>query len=137
MAFLSKKISYAIAAMYELAKNYHIGKLTLTTISEAQKIPKPFLVQVMLQLKQHELIETIRGNQGGYRLKKSPQSTSVYDIISALTAFELVEYEGGCPILEKFWSEMEEKAIEMFSQTTLADLCYNYEKLQGMISFHI
>ena len=137
MALLSKKINYGIAAMYELAKNYHIGKLQLSVISEAQKIPKTFLVQVLLQLKQHDLVETIRGNQGGYRLKNSPQSTTIFDIISALAAFELIEYEGGCPILQKFWGDAEEKIIELFSQTTLADLTYDYEKLQDMVSFHI
>jgi Rrf2 family protein len=137
MALLSKKISYAIAAMYELAKSYHIGKLHLSTISDAQKIPKNFLVQVLLQLKQHDLVETIRGKEGGYRLKKSPQSTTIFDIISALTSFELIEYDGNCPILQKYWSEVEEKLIELFSQKTLADLTHDYEKLQGMISFQI
>ena len=137
MALLSKRISYAIAAMYELAKNYNIGKLQLSTISDAQKIPKPFLVQLLLQLKQHDLVETIRGKQGGYRLKNSPQSTTIFDIISALIAFELIEYDGDCPILQKFWVEVEKKVIEIFSQTTLADLTHDFEKLQGMISFHI
>ena len=85
----------------------------------------------MIWLRQSE------ARRGEYRLKNSPQSTTIFDIISALTSFELIEYDGDCPILKKFWTEVEEKVIELFSQTTLADLTHDYEKLQGMISFQI
>ena len=137
MALFSKKVCYAVAAMYELAKNYHKGILQLREIAEMHNIPKKFLVHVLLQLKQHDLVNSTRGAHGGYQLKKSPQEITIFDIISALTSFTVVESREKCPVLNNFWDGIEEEIIKSFSKTTLADLTLNYEKLQDMISFHI
>ena len=70
MKIFSDKINYGLSAIFELAKNKHKGLIQIKDIATAQGIPQNYLEQFLTDLKKAGLVESVRGSQGGYRLKK-------------------------------------------------------------------
>jgi len=79
------KIEYAYKAILELAIRYEKnGPVQLSTISESQDIPKKFLIQLLLRLKNANIVDSARGIAGGYYLTRSPSRISLADVIRAI-----------------------------------------------------
>ncbi len=82
---ISAKAEYACVAMLELASNHGAPQpLPIKTIADAEGIPQRFLVQILLQLKTAGLVLSVRGQQGGYQLARSPETISLADVINAI-----------------------------------------------------
>lgn len=81
---LSTRGRYGLKAMFELSMNYGQGPISLNIISERQNISLNYLEQLMAQLKKADLVESVRGKQGGYLLAKKPAEISVGDILIVL-----------------------------------------------------
>lgn len=81
---LSTRGRYGLKAMFELSMNYGQGPISLNIISERQNISLNYLEQLMAQLKKADLVESVRGKQGGYLLAKKPSEISVGDILLVL-----------------------------------------------------
>lgn len=62
---------------------------------EETKVPRGYLVKVMKQLDEAGLIASQRGRGGGYRLLRSPDELSVYDVIAAIAELPRIER---CPL---------------------------------------
>lgn len=81
---ISVKGRYALAACLVMAEHYESKEcITVVRIADTLDISKIYLEQVFSLLKRGEVVESIKGAGGGYRLKQSPQVTTVYDILSA------------------------------------------------------
>lgn len=77
---LSKKSEYACLALIDLSQNF--GEvLKIQDISIRRKIPKKYLEQILLLLKNSGYVESIRGASGGYKLIKKPSEISLAEII--------------------------------------------------------
>lgn len=108
---LSKSCEYAIQAMLYLVshKNEIVG---LKEIAEDLEIPQYFLSKIMQVLVKRGLISSIKGPNGGFRIKMAPDQISllaIVDIIDGLSAFDrcgigmkLCDDAYPCPIHEKF-----------------------------------
>ncbi len=82
---LSAKADYACIAVLELAKNHKRDQpVSISTIAENQGISETFLVHIMKDLKEAGLVTSTRGAKGGYKLAKSPENTSVAEVIEAI-----------------------------------------------------
>lgn len=81
---ISSKGRYAVAAMTELAGAWKRSEsLTVLRISETLGISKIYLEQVFSLLKRAQLVNSIKGAQGGYQLAKPPEEITAADILSA------------------------------------------------------
>jgi len=69
---ISQKAKYALRALLELAKAGQGQAVLISGIAEKQRIPKKFLEQILLDLKNQGLLQSRRGKNGGYTLLKSP-----------------------------------------------------------------
>jgi Rrf2 family protein len=82
---LSAKAQYACVAMVDLACSHDAGQpVHLKGIAAQHGISQRFLVQILLQLKAHGLVESTRGAGGGYQLAKPPSEISLADIVNAI-----------------------------------------------------
>ncbi len=82
---LPAKIDYACKAIMELSLHYQDGAtMQLKAIAKAQAIPKQFLVQLMIRMKNAGLVDSKRGVAGGYFLTKAPSYISLADIFKAI-----------------------------------------------------
>jgi Rrf2 family protein len=80
---LSTKSRYALRILLQIAfENLHGNKLAQgRIIASKQDITEPYLEQIMIPLKKGGLVETVRGCNGGYKLKKLPEDINILEII--------------------------------------------------------
>ena len=78
---LSLKSEYACLALIDLAEHYKKGIRTSVQIADKQGIPKKFLEQILLALKNGGYLQSRKGKNGGYQLVKDPKRVSLAEII--------------------------------------------------------
>ncbi|MBZ4686635.1 MAG: hypothetical protein PWQ96_1536 [Clostridia bacterium] len=137
---ISTKGRYGLRSALELALHYQDGAVALKTIAEKQDIPERYLQHIMVILRKEGIVESIRGNQGGYRLTRDPAEISVGEIIRTLEGpiapVECVEEDkdNKCNRLERcvtrnFWERLKESMEEVLYSVTLEDLCEDARKM--------
>lgn len=81
---LSTKGRYGLRVMFDLALNSSGNPISLSDISDRQKISLNYLEQLMILLKKADLVRSVRGAQGGYTLSRSLSDITVGDILRAM-----------------------------------------------------
>jgi len=81
---LTTKGRFAVTAMADLAVRHGRGPVTLSSISERQKISLSYLEQLFGKLRKHNIVIAVRGPGGGYYLAREAAQISIADIISAV-----------------------------------------------------
>ncbi len=127
---LTTRCRYGTRAMAEIALNYGIRATKKREISGNQNIPDSYLENILADLKKAELIETIRGVNGGYKLSRSPLEITILDIISTLDGgMEPVNClkDKECSMIEtcgtrNVWRELQIAQETVLKRYSLADL---------------
>lgn len=127
---LTTRGRFAVTAMLDLALHGNEQTLTLSSISERQKISLAYLEQLFGKLRRANLVESVRGPGGGYRLARAPATLSVADIILAVEEpIDSRQCEGREPCMgEKhcmthdLWESLNDTVIGYLSGVTLATL---------------
>jgi Rrf2 family protein len=78
---ISKKAKYALKALKVLAESFEKGPLLISHIAEAEKIPKKFLEAILLELRNHGLLQSQKGKGGGYYLRQEPSKITFAKVI--------------------------------------------------------
>ena len=81
---LTTRGRYAVTAMLDLALSGRNGPVTVAHISARQKISPAYLEQLFARLRNHRLVESVRGPGGGFCLSRLPDDISVAEIIRAV-----------------------------------------------------
>ena len=81
---ISKKSSYAIKALFELALRSRNAPVCVRTLAKAQGIPSRFLEIILNDLKHGGFVRSVRGKSGGYLLAKSPEAITIAQVIRFL-----------------------------------------------------
>ncbi len=116
MRVFSEKVNYGLSAIFELAKSYNEGYVQIKQIATSQKIPKNYLEQLLIDLKRAGIVESMRGSQGGYRLKKLASDIKILDLIEALESpIEIVDNSKNSIVLQEFWKNIEKKFKDLFN----------------------
>lgn len=81
---LSKKTQYALRALTHLALHYGDEPVRISTIAAQQKIPLKFLENILVELKNADMLESKKGKGGGYVLKMSPKKITLATVIRVI-----------------------------------------------------
>lgn len=81
---LNTKGRYAVMAMADLAKYGAEGAVPLSSIADRQRLSLAYLEQIFLQLRRANLVESVRGRSGGYRLGRAASQIRVAEIMRAV-----------------------------------------------------
>ena len=81
MKGLSQKAKYALTALQRLARAKNRGPVLIAELAEKDEIPRKFLELILLELKNHGLLESRRGKGGGYLLRKAPEQITLGEVI--------------------------------------------------------
>ena len=81
---LSTRCRYGTRAVIEIARNYHRGPTKRKDIAEAQEIADSYLENILLFLKNVNLVGSIRGPRGGFVLTRHPSEITLLEVVSAL-----------------------------------------------------
>ncbi|RCS26571.1 Rrf2 family transcriptional regulator [Polaribacter sp. WD7] len=134
---LSKKTKYGIKALTFLARQEGNIPVQIATISNSENISLKFLESILLTLRKNGFLGSKKGKGGGYYLLKKPkdiQMTSVMRVlegpIAMVPCVSLNFYEkcADCPdentcAVHKLMIQVRDSSLEIFRNTTLADLC--------------
>ncbi len=137
MKIFSEKINYGLSALFELAKKNFKKYIQIREIANAQEIPQNFLEKLLIDLKRAGLVESMRGVQGGYKLKKPINEIRIIDLINALEGpITIIDYSKNSQILQLFWKAIEIKFRELFNDT-LEKLVNDEKILHDKLSYQI
>ncbi|HEX9652419.1 MAG TPA: Rrf2 family transcriptional regulator [bacterium] len=78
---LSRKAKYSLKALLALAAEYGNGPILISELASREAIPKKFLELILLDLKNHGILQSKKGQGGGYQLAKSPATISLGAVI--------------------------------------------------------
>ena len=78
---LSKRVKYAIKTLLFLDNMSSEQLYYAKKISESERIPLKFLEQILRELKQHKILKSERGAEGGYTFLKKPEDIKIIDVI--------------------------------------------------------
>ena len=81
---LTTRGRYAVTAMLDLAINGGPQPVSLADISGRQEISLSYLEQLFVKLRRAELVSSVRGPGGGYRLGRAASEIRVVDILAAV-----------------------------------------------------
>lgn len=132
---ISRKAKYALRALIALARSGEDSTLVISRIAAEQQIPRKFLEQILLQLKQNGILASRRGKAGGYLLAKTADSVTFGEVlrlidgpVAPLPCLSRIAYarcadctdEAGCEIRRVF-ARVAESTRDVLDRTTLAD----------------
>ena len=146
---VSLKATYGILAALDIALHNGTMPVRSKSIAKRQAIPARFLEQVLNTMKRAGFVESARGAQGGYTLRKSPADLSLAEIVQALDG-SLVGPGGPvaprvqgrsrpAPLLGEIWDRVRHAELQILSSVTLKDLVERQQQLQAerALMFHI
>lgn len=81
---LTTKGRYAVTAMLDIALHGQCGPVSVLDIAQRQGISSAYLEQLFGRLRGAQLLESLRGPGGGYRLMRSAESISISEIVAAV-----------------------------------------------------
>lgn len=84
MRTLSKKCRYALRALYRLARQKPGETLSIAVLAEEEKLSRKFLEAILVQLRNHQIVESHQGKNGGYNLARDPGQLFLGQIIRAV-----------------------------------------------------
>jgi Rrf2 family protein len=121
---ISVKVDYACRVMAELARLHGSGELAqIEQLAKTEAVPANFLAQILIRLRDHGLITSRRGNQGGYTLAQAPEDISLHDILVAVEGQCLHlsgNFEGRSGRrLKQVWDEIGKALVEKTKTYTL------------------
>jgi Rrf2 family protein len=128
---ISSKADYAVRAMLELAGAEKEELVKGEVVSSAQRIPLPFLENILSELRNHGLVTSKRGAEGGYRLSRPAEKITIADVIRAVEGPlatvrgedpEEVSYDGAASGLSDVWIALRANVRGVLEEVTLADV---------------
>ena len=127
---LTTRGRYAVTAMLDLALHKDQGPVCLSDISERQEISLSYLEQLFSRLRRGNLVESIRGPGGGYRIVNPLEQVAISDIVKAVN--ESVDttqcggqkncHQQGRCLTHDLWEGLSEQIENFLSSISLQDL---------------
>ncbi|GAB4004741.1 Rrf2 family transcriptional regulator [Spirosoma migulaei] len=81
---ISKKAKYAIKALKVLTEEYGKGPVLISYISAKENIPKKFLEAILLELRNHGILQSQKGKGGGYLLRVDPGRVNLAQVLRVI-----------------------------------------------------
>ncbi len=130
---LSTKGRYAMIALTDLVEQGAGRLVSLNEISERQDISLAYLEQLFLKLRRAEIVESVRGPGGGYRLARDASQIRISEILGAVdeTMDALIRGQGATgakggtsaqQLTDRLWEQLSAHVYVFLYQTRLSDV---------------
>lgn len=129
---ISTKGRYAIRILLDLAEHDNGGYIPMKEVAARQEISLKYIERIMPSLKSAGLIDSVHGIGGGYRLNRSPDQYTLWEILQ-LAEGDLAPVsclQSNAPVCHRaaecrtlsVWEGYYELTRNYFTGITLADL---------------
>jgi Rrf2 family iron-sulfur cluster assembly transcriptional regulator len=130
---LSTKGRYAMIALTDLAAQGPDRLVSLSEIAERQDISLAYLEQLFVKLRRAEIVESVRGPGGGYRLARPVEQIRISEILAAVDeTMDALRRGAGAHggrggtreqvLADKLWEQLSANVYVMLHQTRLGDV---------------
>ena len=124
---ISQKLEYALRALAQLAKRHDGRSLTrLEELAQREAVSPNFLIQILSDLRRAGIVESRRGQAGGYLLARAPESVTLGQVIDAIDPSllhgSLSEDGESGPALRRIWENIAVNLRADLDGTTLENL---------------
>jgi len=128
---VSAKSDYALRALIELASRKDGSPVSAEELGRLQEIPHGFLQAILADLRRADIVVSQRGQSGGWRFARKPESVTVADVIRAVDGPlvsvyglrpEAVEYGDSAEVLQHVWIAARHSLRMVFEQVTIQQL---------------
>ena len=138
--YITKNTDYSLRTLMLLALNSDDQLMSIDEISETLSVSKAHMMKVVNRLASLELVETIRGRNGGVRLFRNSDEINIGTAFRQLDEISNVVdcesgpclFHGACK-LRKVFDQATEAFHEELDNYTLADLVQRRSHLQKII----
>lgn len=136
---LSTKGRYGLQAMVDLGVYSKDKCVSLKSIADRLSISENYLEQLMALLRKNNLVISVRGAQGGYKLAKAPNEMTIGEILRALEGslaptectgneHTVCHHNDKC-VTRAVWEKIRDSINEVVDNITLDQLMEDYEKI--------
>jgi Rrf2 family transcriptional regulator, cysteine metabolism repressor len=128
---ISQKLEYANRVLVQLAKRHDGRTLTrLEELAQREAVSANFLVQILNDLRRAGLVDSRRGQAGGYLLARSPELVTLRQVVDAVDPALLQcsvtnDGESGQAVRQG-WDQVSATLRNALDQVTLASLASNH-----------
>jgi len=133
---LSTKGRYAMVALADIALQPTDHLVSLGDIAQRQSISLPYLEQLFVKLRRADLVTSVRGPGGGYRLARAASDIRVVDILSAVDETVDAMHKGAGAsggasgsraqsLTNRLWESLSAHVYVFLHQTRLSDVVAN------------
>ena len=129
---ISTKGRYAVRVMLDLAEHNTGDYIPLMDIAARQEISEKYLESIVVVVSKNDMVLSLRGKGGGYKLAKQPEEYTVGSILrlveGSLAPVACLEKKPNqCPRAEhcktlRMWEGLEKVIEDYFEMITIADL---------------
>lgn len=132
---LTTKGRYAVTAMLDLAIHAKQGPVSLNDISGRQEISLSYLEQLFSKLRRNELVSSVRGPGGGYRLSRPGSDINIAQVVDAVSESIDVtrcQGKGDCQqgeacLTHYLWCDLSDQIHDFLEGISLQDLVERQE----------
>ena len=138
------KAKYGLRALIYLGEHEGEGPVLISDLAQRESIPKKFLELILLDLKNHGILQSKKGKGGGYLLGRKPQAIKMGRVIrlldgplaplpcvsqTAYVACDECEDEKTCGI-RLLMKDVRDAIANILDNTTLADVLRRIENAE-------
>ena len=125
--------------MFEIAKGYKKGPITIKEIAERQDVSVAYLEQILNKLRRADLIRSVKGPGGGYVLNRAPEGISIGAILRELEGpvaiTSCLDPNEGCMRVEGcvthlLWKALGENIEAFLDNMSLRDLLHGNDVIR-------
>lgn len=125
-----------MVALADIALQPDTQLVTLGEIAERQSISLPYLEQLFVKLRRADLVVSVRGPGGGYRLARAASEIRVVDVLSAVDETVNAMHKGAGAsggasgsraqsLTNRLWEGLSAHVYVFLHQTRLSDVIRN------------
>jgi Rrf2 family iron-sulfur cluster assembly transcriptional regulator len=127
---LTSKGRYAVTAMLDVALHSRNGPVSLADISERQEISLSYLEQLFARLRKEQLVSSVRGPGGGYKLGRPANDIAVGEVIRAVNESVdatrckgIADCQGGERCLtHTLWQDLSDRISQFLNGISIGEL---------------
>lgn len=139
---------YGLIVSLNLARRAGERPAPARDVAESEGLPADYIEQILLKLRRAELITSVRGARGGYRLARPAEEITVRDVIEAA---EHRTFEVNCDVhpvnadrcaptsscaLRPVWRALQRRIDDLLESITLADLLADEPAVEELVALH-
>ncbi|MBD0267294.1 Rrf2 family transcriptional regulator [Pseudanabaena sp. FACHB-2040] len=135
---LTTRGHYSVKALLDLSLQPNDLPASVNAIAQRQDLPAPYLEKLLIALRRADIVESVRGAQGGYRLARPAAEISLGQILEAVgeTVEPLPRHQPQIDQTEDWvtysvWKRLHQKLREALYSISLEDLYYDARSWQA------